>query len=262
MTYPGVTDSICVVTGAAQGIGEAIARTLAASGASVALVDSNEERVIEVAAEIRDASSRGVIAIPADVRDAAAVDDAIARIELELGPIDALINVAGILRAGPVATYDAADFIATFDVNVRGVFIVSRAVARHMIPRRSGTIITIGSNSARVPRMNMAAYAASKAASAMLTKCLGLELGEYGIRCNVVSPGSTDTPMQRAFWTEACGREGVIAGSLEAFRVGIPLKKLAQPVDVANAVLFLISDHASHVTMQDLLVDGGASLGI
>lgn len=139
---------------------------------------------------------------------------------------------------------------------------MSRAVARRMIRRRAGTIVTVSSNAAYVPRMRMAAYAASKAASTAFTKCLGLELAEYGIRCNVVSPGSTDTPMLRGMWTDESGPRATIDGSLEAYRAGIPLRKLARPEDVAEAVAFLVSDRASHITMHDLCVDGGATLGV
>ena len=261
MNFPGVTGAACLVTGAAQGIGEAVARCLSVHGARVALVDSNEEGVARVAGEIR-AAGGCVLTAPADVRDATAIDNVVERVEHELRAIDILVNVAGVLRVGPVTSFNDDDFATTFAVNVMGVFLVSRAVARRMVPRRSGSIVTIGSNSAGVPRMNMAAYAASKAAAAIFTKCLGLELAQYGIRCNVVSPGSTDTPMQRSLWTEGHGPDEVISGSLENFRAGIPLRKLARPEDVANAVLFLVSDHASHITMQDLCVDGGAALGV
>ena len=94
----------------------------------------------------------------------------------------------------------------------------------------------------------------------MLTKCLGLELAPYNIRCNTVSPGSTDTPMQRSMWSDETGAQAVIDGSLETYRLGIPLRRLAKPEDIAEAVLFLASDKARHITMHDLRVDGGASL--
>ena len=110
--------------------------------------------------------------------------------------------------------------------------------------------------------MQMAAYAASKAASTMFTKCLGLELAQHNIRCNVVSPGSTDTAMQRALWADENGAQAVIAGSPETFRVGIPLRRIASPEDVAEAVSFLVSERARHITLHDLYVDGGATLGV
>ncbi|MBW7461899.1 SDR family oxidoreductase, partial [Paenibacillus sepulcri] len=99
-------------------------------------------------------------------------------------------------------------------------------------------------------------------AATMFTKCLGLELARHHIRCNIVSPGSTETAMQWSLWPDESGGEAVIAGSLESFRVGIPLQKLAETSDIADAVLFLASDRARHITMQDLRVDGGAALGV
>lgn len=106
----------------------------------------------------------------------------------------------------------------------------------------------------------MAAYAASKAAATMFVRCLGLELAPSGIRCNIVAPGSTLTPMQTGMWADENGAAKVIAGSPESFKSGIPLGKLATPEDVAEAALFLLSARAGHITMTDLYVDGGATL--
>src|SRR5690606_27134218 len=117
-----------------------------------------------------------------------------------------------------------------------------------------GALVTVGSNAAGVPRQRMSAYAASKAATHMYMRCLGLELAPLGIRCNIVAPGSTLTPMQTGMWTDpASGEQQVLRGSLESFRTGIPLGKLAKPEDVANAVVFLLSDEASHITMASLM---------
>ena len=163
---------------------------------------------------------------------------------------------------GPIITYSDADWAATLAVNLNGVFHVSRAVSARMMPRHRGTIITVSSNAAAIPRMDMAAYATSKAAVTMFTKCLALELAEYGIRCNIVSPGSTDTPMLRGMWTDEQGEQRTIEGSPQTYRTGIPLRKLATPVDIANSVLFLASERAGHLTMHDMRVDGGATLGV
>ena len=189
------------------------------------------------------------------------MDEVVDRIEAEMGPIGVLVNVAGVLHTGAVASYSDKDWETTLAVNLTGVFHLCRSVSKHMIPRRSGSIVTIGSNAASVPRMDMAAYAASKAGSTMLTQCLGLELAPYHIRCNVVSPGSTDTPMQRSMWKDEQGAQAIMEGSLETYRLGIPLQRLAEPEDIAHAVLYLSSDEARHITMHDLRVDGGATLG-
>lgn len=251
---------IALVTGAAQGIGEAVARALAARGARVAALDTNAERLGAVVAEMQESGHRAA-QFSADVTDREAVDAAVDRIERELGPIDFLVNVAGVLRVDPLEALSDEDWERIFAVNARGVFYLCRAVARRMVPRHSGAIVTVGSNAARTPRMHMSIYAASKAAAAMFTRCMGLELAQHGIRCNVVSPGSTDTPMQRSLWKDGSGAQAVIAGAPHAFKVGIPLQRIADPADVAGAVLFLLSDQARHITMHDMCVDGGATLG-
>ncbi|ASB87042.1 2,3-dihydro-2,3-dihydroxybenzoate dehydrogenase [Bacillus sonorensis] len=252
---------VALVTGASQGIGEAVARALAESGASVAAIDQNEEGLHSL---VEDVKKQGLQAgaFAADVGDSASVDKTVDRIEREVGPIDMLVNVAGVLRTGLITSFSDADWEKTFSVNATGVFNVSRSVAGRMITRKEGAIVTVGSNAAAVPRMQMAAYAASKAAALMFTKCLGLELAQYNIRCNIVSPGSTDTPMQRSMWSDQNGAQAAIAGSLETFKTGIPLGRLALPADIAEAVLFLLSERARHITMHDLRVDGGATLGV
>nr|WP_181612400.1 SDR family oxidoreductase [Nonomuraea soli] len=222
-----------LVTGGAGGIGKAVDIALRAAGSRVTVLDLDTS---------------------VDVTDSAQVDRAVEAAELATGPIDILVNVAGVLCHGPVTALTDAEWRRAFAVNADGVFHTCRAVARHMIPRRSGAIITVSSNAAGVPRAHLSAYAAAKAAATMFTKCLGLELAPLGIRCNVVAPGSTDTEMLRALPGDP------VNGSPGRFRIGIPLGRVAQPADVAEAVLFLASDRARHITMHELYVDGGASL--
>ncbi|WP_245001548.1 SDR family NAD(P)-dependent oxidoreductase [Streptomyces alfalfae] len=197
-----------------------------------------------------------------DVTDPAAVSRVIDETVRDLGALDILVNVAGILRTAPVAELTDADWADTFAVNTTGVFHASRAAASHMTARGSGCIVTVASNAAGIPRTGMAAYAASKAAATMFTKCLGLETARSGVRCNVVAPGSTDTAMQRALWPDgqAEAPSSVIAGDPATYRTGIPLGRIAAPEDIAEAVVFLASDRARHITLQELYVDGGATL--
>ncbi|GJF28413.1 2,3-dihydro-2,3-dihydroxybenzoate dehydrogenase [Kitasatospora sp. NE20-6] len=236
---------VALVTGAAQGIGAAVAATLAARGAVVVAAD-------------RHVPHPGVTLL--DVTDAAAVEDLAERTERETGPIDILVNVAGILRPAAVLDITDDDWARTFAVNTTGVMHTSRAVGRRMAARGRGAVVTVGSNAAGVPRTGMAAYAASKAAATMFTRCLGLELARDGVRCNLVSPGSTHTDMQRSLWADDTAEQRVLDGDPATYRVGIPLGRIADPEDVAEAVAFLVSDRARHITMHDLYVDGGATL--
>jgi 2,3-dihydro-2,3-dihydroxybenzoate dehydrogenase len=245
--------TLALVTGAARGIGAAVARAFAATGVPVALLD-RDKAVQEIAAEL------GTPAVVADVADAEAVEAAVARVEREVGPIGTLANVAGVLRGGPVLDLADADWQDCLAVNATGVWNTGRAVGRRMHRRGSGSIVTVASNAAAVPRTGMAAYAASKAAAVALTRCLGLELAPH-VRCNVVCPGSTDTPMLQASLPAGAGPEAVVDGVAEQFRVGIPLGRIAAPADVAAAVVFLSGPAARHITLQSLTVDGGAALG-
>ncbi|HET8662301.1 MAG TPA: 2,3-dihydro-2,3-dihydroxybenzoate dehydrogenase [Micromonosporaceae bacterium] len=256
----GTVRKVAVVTGAAGGIGTAVVQALAAQGMAVAAVDVNVPALDELTEKMA-VNGWFVPGYQADVADGAEVECTVARIEREVGEIELLVNAAGVLRLGAASELSDVDWRAMFSVNLDGVFHCSRAVASRMKQRRSGAIVTIASNAGRVPRMQMAAYGASKAAAASYTKTLGLELAEYGIRCNVVSPGSTDTSMLRQLWSGAGDRQGTIMGSLETYKTGIPLRRLAEPLDIADAVVFLASDRARHITMQDLCVDGGAVLG-
>ncbi|MCX4718903.1 2,3-dihydro-2,3-dihydroxybenzoate dehydrogenase [Streptomyces virginiae] len=263
----GFTGKVALVTGAGQGIGEAVVRTLFRLGATVAATDVQAKAVAALAAELDPETGRApsagdgaVRAYELDVTDPAAVDRTVERIGRELGPIDILVNVAGVLRAAPVAELTDEDWAATFAVNVQGVFFTSRSVVPGMAARGAGSVITVASNAAGIPRTGMAAYAASKAAAVMFTKCLGLEYARSGVRCNIVAPGSTDTPMQWALWTDPQAPARVLEGDLASYRTGIPLGRIADPQDIADAVAFLASDQARHITMQDLYVDGGATL--
>ena len=250
-----------VVTGAAGGIGAAVVREVAGSGAVVAALDRDATLLAETVEKLTAEGLR-VVAFPVDVTDAAEVEAVVREVEDALGPVEFLVNAAGVLRLAEARAVSDQDWADTFAVNTTGVLHLCRAVVNRMVPRGRGAVVTVASNAAGTPRVSMAAYAASKAATAMYTKCLGLEVARFGIRCNVVAPGSTDTAMLRSMWQDDTGAEATVAGSLETFKNGIPLGKIGLPADVADAVSFLLSDRAGHITMHELTVDGGATLGV
>lgn len=255
--YQGLRGNVGIVTGAAQGIGEAVARKLHASGMNLALADVDGKRLETLAAEI----GNNVLIRSLDVRDGAAVEEFVAATEESLGPVNHLAHVVGIQRLGALTEFSEADFSETFDVNVKGSFLVAQAVAKRMRPRGQGSIVAVASTAARTPRIHQGAYCASKAAVAQMMSVLGLELAPRNIRVNCVSPGVTDTGMVKRLMETMPNTDVVTRGDLDSFRVGVPLGRVARSEELADVVAFLLSDHSSYLTMQDVVVDGGAALG-
>lgn len=255
----GHRDEVVLVTGASGGIGTAVVEALAKAGYLVVATDREEPR----------GSSDRVLTRSMCVDDAKDVDSVFAFVEQvcaeRAASLHGAVNVAGVLRSARVLDTSAEDWNALFSVNAFGVFLVSKAALALMQrqhpgdPRNRRGIITVASNSAVVPRASMAAYAASKAAAAHFTKSLGLEAAEFGVRCNVVAPGTTRTPMVTDGWAAPSGEDDVIAGVPADFKTGIPLGRIADPSDLAGVVSFLLSESAQHMTMQELVVDGGAA---
>ncbi len=259
MVLSGINGSVAVVTGAARGIGLAIAQTLVQSDARVAMVDLDAAGLSQVCADLGDENR--VFTQALDVTRRADVEHFTDAVIQKFGKIDFLVNVAGIHRMGGLCDFAEADFDAIYAVNVKGPFLMTQAVARRMVERKKGSIVTISSNAALVPRMQQGAYCASKAAVSHLMRVFALELGPQGVRCNSVCPGATETEMIRNMVKTMGMGDLLLKGSLENFRVGTPLQKNAQVEDIANAVVFLLSDQAGHITMQDLVIDGGSTLG-
>lgn len=237
------------VTGAGQGIGRAVAEGFARLGGEVVGLDRAFPEC-----------DYGYCTHVLDVGDAGAVRQTCAELLAPGQGIDVFASVAGILRLGAIEELSLADWDDSLRVNVSGPFYLLRELLPRFRAQGRGAVVAVSSNATRVPRMQMAAYAASKAALTSLIRTAGLELASCGVRCNLVSPGSTDTAMQRGMWADDNGRARTIAGLPEQFKLGIPLQKIATPDEVANTVLFLASDLASHITLQDIVVDGGATL--
>ena len=232
-----------LVTGSTRGIGRAIAESLAAAGARVAVVGRDQARAAEAAAAI----GSGARGFAADVSDPASVVALVEAVEKEFGQIDILVNNAGLTRDNILFRIKDEDWDTVLDANLRGAFVAIRAVARGMIKRRWGRIINIASVVGITGNKGQANYAASKAGLIGLTKSVAKELGSRNVLVNAVAPGFIDTDMTAAMTPEA--RAG-LAGQ-------IPLERLGTPQDIAGVVTFLASDHAGYITGQTLVVDGG-----
>ena len=238
------------VTGAGRGIGYHTARAFSDAGATVVGFD------LAFPLDIYPFATEVV-----NVADADQVGRVTQRILSDEQQLDVLVNAAGILRMGATDALALQDWQDTFAVNVGGAFNMFRAVMPRMREQRSGAIVTVASDAAHTPRTGMSAYGASKAALKSLALTVGLELAPFGVRCNVVSPGSTDTDMQRTLWKTPDAEQQRIQGFPDQFKLGIPLGKIARPQEIASTILFLASTHASHITLQDIVIDGGATLG-
>jgi 3-oxoacyl-[acyl-carrier protein] reductase len=244
---------VAFVTGGAQGIGAATARRLAAEGASVAVVDLTEKRSAPVVDEI--AAAGGVArAFGCDVADEAAVNAAVDSVVREFGRLDVLVNNAGITRDNLLHKMSTDDWNTVLQVNLTSAFLCSRAAQVHMVPARYGKIVSLSSRSALGNR-GQANYAAAKAGIQGLTATLAIELGPFGINVNAVAPGFVATAMTDA----TAQRVGMSPEDLrKASAEATPLRRVAQPEEIAAVVAFLASDDASFVSGQTLYVNGGA----
>ncbi|AHW63140.1 SDR family oxidoreductase [Corynebacterium glyciniphilum] len=241
-----------VVTGAAGGIGSAVVTELLSAGHTVTAADISYPRGISRV----ERSGPGVLHhVGLDVGDSHQVDSVVRDVWNTVGAVDSLVNGAGVIAAGPGEDATDEDWERQFSVNAFGVFAMCRALGPRMAANGGGSIVTVGSNAGTVPRSSMTAYAASKAAASSVTRSFGLELGRQHVRCNVVCPGTTRTSMIEGLGSEAT----LVAGQPELYKSGIPLGRIASPEDIASVVVFLSGDGARHMTLQEVVVDGGAS---
>jgi 3-oxoacyl-[acyl-carrier protein] reductase len=243
VTTIDLTGKTAFVTGSTRGIGHAIARSLHAAGAKVAVVGRNRARAEGVAAELGDRAT----GVACDVAQADQVEAAIAAAEGALGPIDILVNNAGLTRDNILLRLTDADWNAVLDANLKGAFHTTRAVIKGMMKRRAGRIVNITSIVGLTGNKGQANYAASKAGLIGFTKSVAKEYASRGVLANCVAPGFIETDMTAALPDEA--RATLLQD--------IALGRLGRPEDVAGAVLFLASDLAGYITGQVLVVDGG-----
>ena len=239
-------NKIALVTGAARGIGQAIALQLAADGADLALCDVKAEWLDDTAAKVK-ASGRRAESYAMDVADGPAVGEAVARILADFGRIDVLVNNAGITRDTLLIRMTEEDWDKVLDINLKGAFLVTKAVVKSMMKQRSGAIVNIASVVGIMGNPGQANYTASKAGLIALTKTTAKELGSRNVRVNAVAPGFIRTAMT----------DKLAEPVKEAMLKMVPLGRLGEPEDVARAVAFLASDAAAYVNGQTLAVCGG-----
>ncbi len=238
---------VAVVTGGSRGIGRAIALRLAESGADVALIYAgNPAAADETAQQVRELGVRAM-AVQCDVSDAQQAAAAIKQVRAELGPIDILVNNAGITRDGISLRMKPDDFRRVIDVNLTGAFLMAQAAMSDFVRRRSGRIINISSASGLMGNAGQANYSAAKAGMIGLTKTLARELAGRGVTVNAVAPGFVRTEMTAAM-NEAALSEGLKS---------VPMGRMAEPEEIAEAVAFLASDRAAYITGTVLSVNGG-----
>lgn len=244
---------VAVVTGAAQGIGRAVAANLASDGFDVGLIDRNADGLKEAAADV-EAHGRAALMLVADVADSAQVDDAVRRCIDDLGGLHVLICCAGLLRDAPLLSMTDEEWSVVLAVNLTGSFNCARAAARHMVGQHQGKIVLVSSTSAQ-GNLDQANYCAAKAGIEGLTRALSLELGPHNINVNAVAPGFTITQQTRDLAIKrGMEFEELVVSAAES----IPLRRVAEPADLANVMAFLASPGSSYVSGQILYATGGA----
>lgn len=248
MTDPfDVSGQVALVTGASQGLGERFARVLAARGAHVALAARNVDKLTALGGEL---STLGVRCHPValDVTDEGSIAAAVGEAEEVLGPIDILVNNAGVAVTKPFLEQTAEDWDKVVGTNLRGAFLVAKAVAAHMAPRGRGTIVNIESVLGYSVLKALAPYAASKAGLGALTRAMALELARDGVRVNGLAPGYVETDINRDFFATEAG---------ERLKKQIPFRRIGRPEDLDGAFLLLASPASAYMTGSTVVVDGG-----
>ena len=246
----GLEGRVFIVTGGAQGIGEACVRILAADGAAVAFWDMDDAkgRVLWAALKAEDASA---LYVHCNVAIKAEVEAALAATIKAFGHIDGLVNNAGIFKAASFLDISEADWDAVLDVNLKGSFLVGQAAARQMVQQGSGgAIVNMSSVNARLAIASIASYNASKGGIDQLTRVMALSLADHGIRVNGVAPGTIATELAaKAVLTSDEAKARILSRT--------PMKRLGEPGEIASVVAFLLSDAASYMTGETVLADGG-----
>src|SRR5467141_2220834 len=247
-----LTGRVAIVTGTSRGLGQHMARALAKAGADLVLTSRNRDHLLSFESEIKSLGRRAV-SVQLDVRDLSSIQEMAAAAESEFGHVDILVNNAGCNIRKPALEVTWDDWNTVLDTNLRGTFFVSQAVARHMVSKKYGRIINIGSVTCVAGYAGLGPYGASRGGIKQLTMSLADDWGIHGITVNCLAPGWFKTAQNAVMyedkqWVEyLCDR--------------IPLKRPGQPHDLDGAIVFLASDASGYITGQTLLVDGGISTG-
>jgi 2-hydroxycyclohexanecarboxyl-CoA dehydrogenase len=242
---------IAIVTGAGQGIGRGIAEKLAAEGATVVVTDVNEATAKKTAEAI--AADARAVGIHTDVTSRDSVEAMVEQVRRDFGRIDVLVNNAGWDKVGPFVDSDPADWDRIVQINLYGVLNTSKAVLPIMAEQGAGTVINLASDAGRVGSTGEAVYSAAKGGVIAFTKTIAREMARQQVTANCVCPGPTDT----ALFASVAGDNPKLR---EALTRAIPLRRLGQPADLANAVAFLASDEAAFITGQTISVSGGLTM--
>jgi NAD(P)-dependent dehydrogenase (short-subunit alcohol dehydrogenase family) len=240
----GLEGRVCLITGAAQGIGAACARRFAREGAIVVVADLDDERGAAVAAEVEGRF------LHCDVGEGIEIAQTVEAVMAEFGRIDVLVNNAGIARSADLLEVTEEDFDAVLRVNLRGAFLMAQAVARHMVAAGRGSIVNLSSVNGTFTIPTIASYNISKGGMNQLTRVFALGLADRGVRVNAVAPGTIATEMAAAsVLVDEAARRRVMSRT--------PMKRFGQPSEVADVIAFLASDAASYVTGEIVVIDGG-----
>jgi NAD(P)-dependent dehydrogenase (short-subunit alcohol dehydrogenase family) len=247
-----VAGQIVLVTGGSRGIGRAIAQGFAQRGAKVVVVSRDEQGLAQAAKEMAVGNTT-VVPIACDVARVDQLQRLVDRCRSEVGPIDTLVNVAGVNRRKPALEVTEADYDYILDVNLKGAFFLSQVVGRQMVERGAGSQINIASLNSDRPLTNVLPYAISKAAIVQMTRALAVEWGDRGVRVNAIAPGFILTDLTRTLWSNP---------TMQAWgNANTPQRRLGVPDDLVGAALFLASRAAAFMTGQTLYVDGGFTAG-
>ena len=240
----GLAGRVCIVTGGAQGIGEACIRRFAREGARPVIADIHDSRGAALASEL------GALYVHCDVGDKAQVDALVAQAIAAFGRIDVLVNNAGIFRAADFLEMTEADFDAVLRINLKGSFLVGQAVAREMAKAGKGSIVNMSSVNGTLTIPTIASYNVSKGGINQLTRVMALALADKGIRVNAVAPGTIATELaSKAVLTSEEAKARILSRT--------PMKRLGEPSEIADTVAYLASDAASYITGEIVVVDGG-----